>query len=66
MNLSAGLGLAVREFPLKTGLAGYLLQADGSAIGIVEAKPETHTPTGVETLSAKHTAGLPNETLRSD
>ena len=48
MNLSAGLGVAVREFPLRTGFADYLLYADGKAIGVAEAKPEGHTLTGVE------------------
>ncbi len=33
MNISAGLGVAIREFPLKTGFADYLLYADGRAIG---------------------------------
>src|SRR5205823_14919699 len=59
MNISAGPGVAVREFPLKTGAADYLLYADGKAVGVVEAKPEGHTLTGVETQSAKYTEGLP-------
>ena len=33
MNISAGLGIAVREFPLSTGEADYLLYADEKAIG---------------------------------
>lgn len=57
MDISAGPGVAVREFPLKTGEADYLLYADGRAIGVVEAKPEGHTLTGVETQSAKYTEG---------
>lgn len=61
MNLSAGLGIAVREFPLKTGHADYLLYVDGKAAGVVEAKPEGHTLTGVETQSAKYNEGLPSE-----
>ncbi|MFA9479348.1 type I restriction-modification enzyme R subunit C-terminal domain-containing protein [Phycisphaerales bacterium AB-hyl4] len=60
MNLSAGPGVAVREFPLKTGFADYLLYADGRAIGVVEAKPEGHTLTGVETQSLKYTTNLPD------
>jgi type I restriction enzyme, R subunit len=59
MDITAGPGVAVREFPLKTGAADYLLYADGRAIGVVEAKPEGHTLTGVETQSAKYTEGLP-------
>jgi len=59
MNISAGLGVAIREFPLKTGDADYLLYADGRAIGAIEAKPEGHTLKGVETQSSKYTEGLP-------
>lgn len=59
MNISAGLGVAIREFPLKSGFADYLLYADGRAIGVVEAKHEGHTLTGVETQSSKYTDGLP-------
>ncbi|MGE5610364.1 MAG: DEAD/DEAH box helicase family protein [Bacillota bacterium] len=59
MSISAGAGVAVREFPLETGFADYLLYADGKAIGVVEAKPEGHTLTGVETQSGKYVAGFP-------
>ncbi|WP_404308760.1 type I restriction endonuclease subunit R [Neorhodopirellula lusitana] len=58
MNISAGRGVAVREFPLKTGAADYALYVDEKVIGVVEAKPERHTLTGVETQSAKYTHGL--------
>ena len=60
MNIFAGLGVAVREFPLKSGFADYMLYVDGKAIGIIEAKPEGHTLVGVETQSAKYTQGLPD------
>lgn len=59
MNISAGLGIAVREFPLTTGDADYMLYADARAIGVVEAKPKGHTLTGVETQSGKYLDGLP-------
>jgi len=59
MNLSAGSGIAVREFPLKSGFADYLLYVDGKAVGVIEAKPAGHTLTGVETQSAKYADGLP-------
>jgi len=59
MIISAGPGVAIREFPLKTGAADYLLYVDGKAAGIIEAKPEGHTLTGVELQSAKYTSGLP-------
>ncbi|MFO0916664.1 MAG: type I restriction-modification enzyme R subunit C-terminal domain-containing protein [Pirellulales bacterium] len=59
MNISAGRGVAIREFPLSTGEADYLLYADAHAIGVVEAKPEGHSLTGVETQSGKYLDGLP-------
>ncbi len=61
MHITAGMGVAVREFPLLTGEADYLLYADGQIVGVVEAKPQGHTLTGVETQSAKYTTGLPPE-----
>jgi type I restriction enzyme R subunit len=61
INLSEGMGIAVREFPLKTGYADYLLYADGKAIGIVEAKPKGFPLTGVETQSSKYRDGLPRD-----
>lgn len=60
MNITAGAGVAVREFPLKSGHVDYGLYADGKVIGVVEAKPEGHTLTGVEIQSAKYTSGLPD------
>ena len=50
MNLAARRGVAVREFPLKHGhgCADYLLFVDGEAVGVVEAKKEGTTLTGVE------------------
>lgn len=59
MHISAGLGVAVREFPLTTGAADYMLYADAKAVGVVEAKPKGHTLTGVETQSGKYLDGLP-------
>jgi type I restriction enzyme, R subunit len=60
LNISAARGVAVREFPLTTGFADYLLYADAKAIGIIEAKPAGHTLTGVETQSGKYLTGLPS------
>jgi type I restriction enzyme R subunit len=59
MDISVGLGVAVREFPLETGTADYILYADAKAIGTIEAKPEGYTLTGVEPQSSKYSAGLP-------
>jgi type I restriction enzyme R subunit len=61
LDLTAGRGIAVREFQMKAGFgfADYLLYLDRRAVGAVEAKPEG-TLTGVEAQSAKYAAGLPD------
>jgi type I restriction enzyme R subunit len=61
LDLTAGRGIAVREFPMKPGFgfADYLLYLDRKALGAVEAKA-TGTLTGVEAQSAKYAAGLPD------
>ena len=62
INLYASSGVAVREFSLKPGhgTADYLLYVDQKAAGVVEAKPEGSTLTGVEVQSEKYSAGLPD------
>ena len=59
LNLGAGLGVAVREFPLKSGEADYLLFVDRRAVGVVEAKPEGDTLSGVAEQSEKYLVGVP-------
>ena len=59
-NLSAGPGVAVREFPLKGGPVDYLLYVDGAAAGAVEAKKEGWTLSGVEQQSKRYSEGLPD------
>jgi type I restriction enzyme R subunit len=61
-NISAHRGVAIREFPLKSGhgFADYLLYVDGKAAGVIEAKKEGVTLSGVETQSDKYTKGLPD------
>lgn len=61
LDLTAGRGVAAREFPMKQGFgfADYLLYVDRKAIGAIEAKAEG-TLTGVEAQSAKYAAGLPD------
>ncbi len=66
MNIHAGPGVAVREFPLKwtdgdkarSGFADYLLYAGGWAVGVIEAKPAGHTLQGVVVQSKRYTEGL--------
>jgi type I site-specific restriction endonuclease len=61
VELTAGRGIAVREFAMKAGFgfADYLLYLDRKAVGAVEAKAQG-TLTGVEAQSAKYAAGLPD------
>lgn len=60
LNLAAARGVAVREFPLKTGFADYLLFVDRKAIGAVEAKAEGVPLAGIEPQSERYSAGLPD------
>jgi len=60
LNITAGPGVAVREFPLKTGQADYLLYVDARVIGVIEAKPAGHTLAGVEVQSARYADALPD------
>ena len=64
-NLRAGdgvvKGVAIREFPLNAGhgFADYLLYVNGKACGVIEAKKEGATLSGVEVQSARYAQGLP-------
>ncbi len=62
LNLYASKGVAVREFDLKPGhgTADYLLYVNQRAAGVIEAKPEGSTLTGVEVQSEKYSTGLPD------
>ena len=59
MNLYAGRGVAVREFPLETGYADYLLFVDRKAAGVVEAKAEGIPLAGVAEQAGGYAVGLP-------
>ena len=61
VNLHAGRGVAIREFPLERGFgfADYLLYIDGKAAGVIEAKKAGVTLSGVEIQSDRYTQGLP-------
>ncbi|MBI3921194.1 MAG: restriction endonuclease subunit R, partial [Armatimonadetes bacterium] len=60
LNLGASLGVAVREFPLRSGEADYLLFVDRKAIGVIEAKPEGTTLSGVSDQTAKYLTAAPS------
>lgn len=60
-DIHAATGVAIREFPLNTGhgFADYLLYVNGKAAGVIEAKKEGATLSGVEVQSARYAQGLP-------
>ena len=60
-DLHAARGVALREFELNPGhgTADYLLYVDGKAAGIVEARKQGATLTGVEVQSGRYAQGLP-------
>jgi len=59
-NLGISPGVAVREFPLDSGFTDYLLFLERSAGGVLEAKPEGTTLSGVSEQTAKYLTGIPN------
>lgn len=61
VNLTAAHGIAIREFPLVRGHghADYLLYVDRKAVGVIEAKREGTTLTGVEVQAEKYSEGVP-------
>jgi type I restriction enzyme R subunit len=58
MDLTAGIGIAVREFPTKTGPVDYMLFAGEKAIGTVEAKKPGTTLLGIEAQSERYVKGF--------
>jgi type I restriction enzyme, R subunit len=59
-NIHVARGVALRKFPLNTGsgFADYLLYLDGKAAGVIEAKKEGSTLTGVEMQSTRYAQSL--------
>ncbi|MFH1872773.1 MAG: type I restriction-modification enzyme R subunit C-terminal domain-containing protein [Pseudomonadota bacterium] len=60
-NIHAARGVAIREFPLESGFgfADYLLYVDSKAAGVIEAKKQGATLSGVEFQSGRYAQGLP-------
>ena len=58
IDLSAGVGIAVKEYDTDVGPADYALFVDGQAVGVIEAKPEEwgQKITTVETQSGGYAA----------
>lgn len=65
-NRNASLGVAVREFQLTNGPCDYLLFVGGKAAGVVEAKKEGVTLSGVAEQSDKYMGGLPDHLAKWD
>lgn len=63
MNISAGRGIAVREFPLAPGhgRADYILYVDEQVVGAIEAKKEGISPASFEAQAEKYAAGVPKD-----
>ena len=59
VNRNAGLGVAVREYPLASGPCDYLLLVAGRACGVVEAKAAGATLSGVAEQARGYHAALP-------
>jgi type I restriction enzyme R subunit len=59
-DLSAGPGIALREVPLKTGPCDYLLLVGRRSVGVVEAKKEGTTLSGVADQSDRYSKSLPD------
>ena len=59
MNLRASQGVAVREYPMSSGPTDYLLFVDRRAVGVIEAKPEGTTLSGVSEQTEKYLREVP-------
>jgi type I restriction enzyme, R subunit len=60
MDLGAGPGVVVREFTLDTGEADYVLFVDREACGVIEAKPDGTTLSGVADQTSRYQSGVPD------
>jgi hypothetical protein len=65
-NIHASTGVAIREFSLNNGygFSDYLLYVNGKACGVIEAKKQGSTLTGLELQSNRYAQGLPNSLAR--
>ena len=59
LELSAGLGVAMRGYQLPAGPCDYLLFVERKAAGVIEAKPEGKTPTDVTEQAGRYMQQLP-------
>ena len=59
LNLGASAGIAVCEFPLESGVTDYLLFVDRKAMGVIEAKQEGTTLSGVAEQTDGYITSIP-------
>ena len=59
--VAAARGVAVREVPTDAGPADYVLYVDSQAVGVIEAKKEGTTLTGVEPQTRKYQSAYPGQ-----
>mgnify|MGYP001411343945 CR=1 FL=1 len=64
-NLGEAVGVAIREFSLSNGIADYLLFVNRKAVGVIEAKSEGTTLSGVAEQTAKYLEGIPYNLITS-
>jgi type I restriction enzyme R subunit len=63
LNLSASPGVAVREWPLECGPVDYLLFVDRKPVGVIEAKREGATLSGVAEQATSYLRSKPKGVL---
>lgn len=66
MNLGAGPGVAIREFPTDSGPVDYALFVGRKLCGVIEAKPEGMTLSGFSEQASRYIAGAPKHLVRED
>ena len=60
IDIGVSKGVAVREFPVESGDADYLLFVEEEAVGVIEAKKKNMTLSGVEIQSENYASGFPD------
>jgi len=56
LNLSEGLGIAIREYPTESGSADYILFVERKPVGVIEAKKMGHTLSQVHDQTIRYAA----------
>jgi type I restriction enzyme R subunit len=64
MNLGAGIGVAVREFPTGSGPVDYALFVGRDLCGVIEAKPAGTTLSGFAEQAARYISDVPEHLVR--